>query len=256
MAGAIAQSDQVFVKMDGIDGDSTDILHPRWMEAFSFSMGLSHPAVVRGGTNGSDGRAIAGQCWFIKRVDRSSPLLNHKAAAITRFGKVQLEFMLAPGEVQAPPGTPPSNLKELRTACRISLTDVVISSIRIMGDANSLTEEVSLSFGEMSYSVPILRTATAQIQSELFEWNFDSETGGLGTTTDGPLVVGVYRSVDGQMVLQWNAKAGQSFDVLVSPTVQGTYAPLLNINATNNGPLEVQVNVSGAMQFFLLVRRP
>ncbi len=256
MPGTACWGGQVFVKIDGIDGDSTNILHRNWIEVQSFSIGLSHPAVLGGGANGPKGKTIAGQLHILKPVDRTSPLLSLGAAAHTPLTQVQVDLELDLSEVDAPPRTSPGNLKELRTACRISLNDVVISSIQIKGDTNSLTEEVGLSFREMSYAVPILRTATAQIQSELFEWNFDSETGGLGTTADGPLVVGVYSAGDGQIALQWDAKVGQSFDVLVSPKVHGTYAPLMNVSTTNNGPLEVRLPFSGAMQFFLLVRRP
>lgn len=252
MAGGPCWAGQVFVQLDGIDGDSTDILHKNWIEADSFSIGLAHDAVP----GGAKGRAIAGQLHLLKKVDKTSPILSLRAANLTRLSHVQVELVLDPSAVDAPPGTPPGNLRELRTACRISLADVVISSVQISGGAGGLTEDVLLTFGELTYAVPILRTATAQLRSELFEWNFETNTGGLGTTADGGLAVGVYRAVDGQMVLQWDAKVGQSFDVLVSPKVHGTYAPLMNVGATSNGPMEVRLPLTGAMQFFLLVRHP
>src|SRR5262245_60355427 len=68
----------MFLKVDGIDGESTDDKHPKEIIITSFTQSLSNPSAVPGG---SAGRAVFSGLTLSKPLDKSTPLLMQNAAA-------------------------------------------------------------------------------------------------------------------------------------------------------------------------------
>lgn len=93
----------MFLKIDGIKGESTDDKHKDEIEVLSWSWGLTQSAASGSGTGGlGAGRATAQDFHFVKRIDTASPLLakhcasgqHIKSALLTlrKAGKEQVEY--------------------------------------------------------------------------------------------------------------------------------------------------------------------
>jgi len=83
---------QIFVNIDVIPGESTNANHINWIDAFAYSIGVTHPASV-----GSAGGAGASKPEFspvtiVKQIDKASPKLYETCAKGTRIKKVTIDF--------------------------------------------------------------------------------------------------------------------------------------------------------------------
>jgi type VI secretion system secreted protein Hcp len=88
----------VFMKVDGIPGESTDDKHKDWVELLSFSMGITHPS-----TAGSSGAAAAARADFqdfsvVKPQDKCSPKLALACAKGDRIKEIKIELCRAGGD--------------------------------------------------------------------------------------------------------------------------------------------------------------
>ena len=71
---AAAQAADMFLKIEGVDGESTYAAHKGWIEIQSWSWGVSQTGSSGAGGLGAFGRLI-GHVTLIKRIDKASPLL-------------------------------------------------------------------------------------------------------------------------------------------------------------------------------------
>lgn len=131
-----------FLKIDGVDSESTDDKHKGEIELESYSWGETQSGTAgRGGGSGA-GKVQPQDFHFVKRLDKSSPVLfigcaigqHYKSAVLTarKAGGGQQEYF------------------------KITMEDVLVSSYQIGGSAHSdvvPTDQVSLNFAklEMSY---------------------------------------------------------------------------------------------------------
>jgi type VI secretion system secreted protein Hcp len=135
-----------FLKIDGIEGESSDAQHKNEIEVESFNWSEQRQASGGGGTasGGRSGKAIPSTFHFAARVSKASPKLmlacatgqfsRHAVLTARKSGQVQFEFL------------------------SITLTDVQVSAYEISGSASddtSPTDNVGLSFAslQMSYTV-------------------------------------------------------------------------------------------------------
>ena len=93
-----------FLKIDGIDGESTDDKHKGEIELQSFSWGASNPVTIGSASGGIGGGKVSLSSFnFMKKTDKSSPKLflaccsgeHIKTAKLTmrKAGKTQNEFV-------------------------------------------------------------------------------------------------------------------------------------------------------------------
>ena len=93
-----------FLKIDGIEGESTDSKHAGWIDVDSWSWGESHPAApATGGGGGGTGKVSFRDFFFTTRVSKGSPKLflacasgqHLKEARLVgrKVGKDQQEFL-------------------------------------------------------------------------------------------------------------------------------------------------------------------
>src|SRR5687768_14117646 len=93
-----------FLKVDGIDGDSTDDKHKSEIEVQSFSFGASNSGTYgKGGGGGGAGKVQFSDFHFVTRVGKASPKMmlacasgeHIKKAVLTcrKAGKEQQEYM-------------------------------------------------------------------------------------------------------------------------------------------------------------------
>jgi type VI secretion system secreted protein Hcp len=124
----------MFLKIDGIDGESLDAKHKGEIEIESFSWGASSPTAAPGGGGGggATGRVTMEDFSFTTRVTRASPklllaLVEHrriKTALLTvrRSGGQQHDFL------------------------KVTMSDVQISGWKQAGGAELPMDQVSMNF--------------------------------------------------------------------------------------------------------------
>jgi type VI secretion system secreted protein Hcp len=139
VAAAKGASFQVFLKIDGIEGDSTDPMHLNEIRAISFKMGVLNSATFETGYNG---KPKFTDLTVFKPIDSASPQLFLAAAlgthiknatlVVRRSGPIPFEFY------------------------KIVLSDVVISGLNDAVSAtaqdSSLVEPVTLNFTRIDWT--------------------------------------------------------------------------------------------------------
>jgi type VI secretion system secreted protein Hcp len=132
-----------FLKIDGIDGESTDAAHPGEIEPISFHWNEVVTLIRDGGGGGSAaGKVNPSDFQIAKRVDKSSPVLMVSCATGRRFKTAVLVGRKA--------GDRPLEF------LKITLEDVLITSYGIGGVADApspVNEQLTLTFAtlEMIY---------------------------------------------------------------------------------------------------------
>ena len=107
----------MFLKIDGIDGESTAHKHKGEIELLSFSWGISQPAAPTGG--GGAGKVNVQDFTFVKQVNSSSPQLMERCCTGQHIPNVQLTLATKGGKQQE--------------YLVIKLTDVLVSSYQTGG---------------------------------------------------------------------------------------------------------------------------
>jgi type VI secretion system secreted protein Hcp len=127
-----------YLKVEGLDGPSTDANHQGWIEVTSFQRGVTMPMTT-------NGKLRLGFMTFARPVDTLSARLDEDAMARTQFESATIEC------VQGGPRG--------KVVLSAKLTDVSISSVRPMlkADGTPMTpsmEKVSLNFSKFEWTVP------------------------------------------------------------------------------------------------------
>jgi|SRR5450830_121738 len=127
----------IFLKINGIDGESLDSAHKNEIEVLSWQWQVLQESNMHTGSGGGSGKATVKDLTFIHNIDRSSP--NLMKFCVT--GKHIPEAKLV---VRKSGGNPLEYLK-------ITMTDVLITSVNPTGDSKSesIQEEVGLSFAKI-----------------------------------------------------------------------------------------------------------
>ncbi|MCB1867695.1 MAG: type VI secretion system tube protein Hcp [Gammaproteobacteria bacterium] len=131
----------MFMKIEGVDGESTDDKHQKWIELLSFSHSVSQPTSgvsASGGRTG--GRADFDDFRGVKTIDNSTPDLNIKCAKGEHIPKVEVECCLATGDKH--------------TFMKYTLEDCIVTSVRPGGSSageTKPTEELTLAYGKIKW---------------------------------------------------------------------------------------------------------
>jgi type VI secretion system secreted protein Hcp len=125
----------IFAKIGDIKGESSDAKHKDEVEVLSWSWGVAQSGSVTG-PGGGTGKASFADFSFMHQVDSASPLLmkacatgqHIKEATVThrKAGKGQQEFLI------------------------IKMNDILITSVQPTGNADGLTEAVSLQMAKVN----------------------------------------------------------------------------------------------------------
>lgn len=125
----------MFLKLDGIKGESADAKHKDEIQIQSFSWGMSQTGTHGAGGGGGAGKVSVQDISVSKLVDKSSPELMLACAngkhikegllSVRKAGEKPLEYM------------------------KIKLTDVLVSSVHCTGSGHELLgEAVTLNFAK------------------------------------------------------------------------------------------------------------
>jgi type VI secretion system secreted protein Hcp len=126
---ADAAAADYFLKLEGVDGESTDGKHKGWIEVESFSFGVSQAS---SGSGGGAGKAKFADFNFIKKVDKSSPILMIETATGKHFKSAEITVVRSGTDV-----------------IKWKLSDVLISSYQHSGAQDAPTEQISLNFAKI-----------------------------------------------------------------------------------------------------------
>ena len=130
-----------FLKIEGIEGESTDKTHPGEIEIDSFSWGVTNTGNVGGG--GGTGRAVPQDFHFTAPLSKASPNLMLACAAGRHIQSATLTVRKGGFEFQ-----------------KIRLSDVLVSSYQTGGatDQDRPEDQASLSFVKIDFFYSVQRT--------------------------------------------------------------------------------------------------
>ena len=91
---AEAQQDEILLKIEGVDGDSTVDGYEKWIPILSWSWGVSNPTSPASASGGlAAGRAEFSSLNLMKKVDASTAALLKAVAAGDHMSKVTLMIL-------------------------------------------------------------------------------------------------------------------------------------------------------------------
>ena len=115
-----------FLKLDGIQGESTDAVHKGEIELLSFSWGESRPSRLTGGGGGGAGKTSFQDFHFTKLSDSTTPALFQAVAAGKAIGTGTLSIRKGGDQPTDAAGAPQDFLK-------LTLQNVLVSSYQLGG---------------------------------------------------------------------------------------------------------------------------
>lgn len=139
-----------FIKIDGIEGESTDDKHSGWIEVTSFNSGVSQrtSATASSSGGGSAERADFHDFSFTKQLDKATPKLALACADGSHIDSIIVEVCRA--------GTEKVKYMEIK------MTNCIISGASISGGGKEKSKEtdfpvenVSINFGKIEWAYTV-----------------------------------------------------------------------------------------------------
>jgi type VI secretion system secreted protein Hcp len=165
-----AYARDLFLKVDvsggpAIIGESTDIRHSGWIEIASMQAGIAN-TVTLGSGGIIAGKPTRSDLVVTKFLDRSSPQLFLGCATGTRYPTVTLELAT------------PNNEGTSLTYYKITLSNVIVSSLATSAAGERPTESVSLSYEKITtdYYIQDAKGGIASTPTTTATWNFATNT--------------------------------------------------------------------------------
>ena len=136
-----------FLKIDGIQGESTDAKHKDWIEVISYVWGLDQPTSASASTagGGSTERASFEKLTISKELDKSSPKIALAGAKGTHIKEVKLELCRSGGD----------KVKYME----YKLSDVIVSHIKVSGTEGIPIEHINFDYGKIEWTYTQQRRA-------------------------------------------------------------------------------------------------
>lgn len=130
----------MFLKLDGIKGESKDHKYPGWIDVMSWSWGMSQSGTTHAGTGGGAGKVSVSDLTVMSFVNRASPELLLACASGKHFKEATLVMRKA--------GDKPVDY------LKITMTEVLISSVSDSGASGGdlPTESLSLNFAKYKFA--------------------------------------------------------------------------------------------------------
>ena len=127
-----------FLKIEGIDGESTDDKHKNEIEILSYSWGETQAGTYGAGGGGGAGKVSMNDFSFTMLANKASPKLMLACATGDHIKSAKLTLRKAGGEQQ-----------EYMT---ITFTDLLVSSYQTGGGGGEIpAESISLNFGKVEF---------------------------------------------------------------------------------------------------------
>ncbi len=152
----------MFLKLEGIDGEAQDKAHKKEIDVLAWSWGLSQSGTFHTGGGGGAGKANFQDISVTKWVDLASPLLMLYCASGDHFPEAVLTIRKASGS-KAPP------LEYMK----ITMEKVMVTSVSTGGSGGEdrLTENISLNFQAIRVEYTSQKTDGSADQTKDFGWH-------------------------------------------------------------------------------------
>lgn len=128
-----------FLKVDGIDGESTDDKHKNEIDVESWSWGETNSGTHRAGGGGGAGKVVMQDFHFTMKVNKSTPKLMLACATGQHIKEAKLVCRKAGGDQQ-----------EYMT---VKFSDLLVSSYQTGGSAGDIipSDQVALNFSKIEF---------------------------------------------------------------------------------------------------------
>ena len=129
-----------FLKIDGIDGESTDSKHKNEIDVLSWSWGETQSGTMAGGGGGGAGKVAMQDFHFVMKVNKASPKLLQACACGEHIKKAVLICRKAG--------------KDQQEYLKITLSDLIVSSYQTGGSSGSdilPTDQISLNYSKIEF---------------------------------------------------------------------------------------------------------
>jgi type VI secretion system secreted protein Hcp len=133
----------IFMKIDGVEGEATSSKHKGWMQLNQFAFGLEAPAptgIARGGGGGGSSKVSFSTFDLVKTFDKSSPVLFAAATTSKQYKEATVEVVRAGG----------ADGKHSGKVVEYKLSDVVITAWKHGPSATS--HKISMDAGKVTVS--------------------------------------------------------------------------------------------------------
>jgi len=122
----------MFMKIEGANGESKDANHKDWTDIVSFSWGATQPGNMGSGGGGGTGKASFNDLHVIARIDKASPAVMKHCASGKHLSKVEVSVCKAGGE-------------QIEYS-KITLEEVLVTSVQLSCDQESERVLVNYAF--------------------------------------------------------------------------------------------------------------
>jgi type VI secretion system secreted protein Hcp len=129
-----------FLKMDGVEGESTDEKHKNEIQVESFSFGATQTGTFAHGSGGGAGKVQMQDFHFTQKVNKASPKLALACATGQHIKKAVLTARKAGGTQQ--------------DFYIVTFTDLLVSSYQVSGSGHGDTipiDQISLNFAKIEW---------------------------------------------------------------------------------------------------------
>jgi type VI secretion system secreted protein Hcp len=129
-------TDDMFLKIDGIDGESSDFKHKGEIDVESFSWGVKQSGSLSTGGGGGAGQTQITDFNFVKHIDKASPKLALATATGQHFKFAELTVRRA--------------ARDQVEYLSYKLEDLLVSSVNVSGSGSgNPVETISLNFSKL-----------------------------------------------------------------------------------------------------------
>lgn len=159
----------MFLKIEGIPGESTDDKHGEWIEILSYNWGVSQSGtgdMSSGGLRSAE-RSDYSDFSIVKTLDKASPKLALFCCSGTHIEEIIIELCRATGDKQ-----------EFMV---YEMTDVIVSSVSASGSAGEALplEEVTFAYGRIEWTYTEFDPETDAAKGDVkAHWNLETNSGG------------------------------------------------------------------------------
>jgi type VI secretion system secreted protein Hcp len=131
----------IFIKINGIDGESQDKSHPNEIDVIGWRWQISQRSDMHSGSGGGAGKATVSDVEFTHMFDRASPNLAKYCFTGQHIAEAKL--------VMRKSGGVPHEY------ARLTLYDVIVSHVEPIGGGDNCYEQVRLSFARMKHEYTV-----------------------------------------------------------------------------------------------------
>lgn len=109
----------MFMRIEGVNGESKDAHHKDWIDITSFTWGAEQPGSMNTGGGGGAGKVNFDDLAVVARIDKAAPTILKNCATGQHLSKIEISVCKAGG----------NQIEYSRT----TLEDVLVTSIKFIG---------------------------------------------------------------------------------------------------------------------------